>query len=179
MSAAEATHPRWSPDGRTVAFSSTGDLWRLAVRPAGRGLRLTRKCRACLGDDFPAWSPDGRKILFVRDGALFTIRALNGARPRELKMWRPRFFNSPDWAPDGRRIAFQRSGSGIYFAGADGTCVRRVGDQSLRGTHPRWSPDGKRIAFLGWRRGILSVLVVRADGRGRASLRGPTGLIPA
>jgi dipeptidyl aminopeptidase/acylaminoacyl peptidase len=79
MSAAEATHPRWSPDGRTVAFSSTGDLWRLAVRPAGRGLRLTRKCRACLGDDFPAWSPDGRKILFVRDGALFTIRALNGA----------------------------------------------------------------------------------------------------
>jgi Tol biopolymer transport system component len=54
-----------------------------------------------------------------------------------------------------------------------------VGDQSLRGTHPRWSPDGKRIAFLGWRRGILSVLVVMADGRGRASLRGPTGLIPA
>lgn len=62
-----SAHPRWSPDGAKIVFSSNAagsyDLWLLEV-----GEKISEPQR--LTDDpgfegFPAWSPDGTKIAFA------------------------------------------------------------------------------------------------------------------
>ncbi len=64
-------HPRWSPDGRWIAFVSnrTGDadnnlrtdLW--VISPDGD--RVQRLTRGDLGVSFPRWSPDSARLAFV------------------------------------------------------------------------------------------------------------------
>ena len=68
-------HPSWSPDGKRIAYTSSGALdtaggfWRIYVIDADG------KNRQILSDDAvddrqPSWSPDGERIAFVswRDG---------------------------------------------------------------------------------------------------------------
>jgi dipeptidyl aminopeptidase/acylaminoacyl peptidase len=57
-------HPRWSPDGRTIAFVSTrggsAQIWTIPVN-GGEAARLTN---ISTGASDPEWSPDGSKIAF-------------------------------------------------------------------------------------------------------------------
>ena len=67
--------PTWSPDGRSIAFTSVdsvnrGALWRVAAT-GGTPERLTREAGEYLN---PTWTPDGREIVVVR-GAGATARA--------------------------------------------------------------------------------------------------------
>ncbi len=63
--------PRWSPDGRTLAFVSTREgssqVWLVgigAAGPAGEPRKLTSLATEASGE---TWSPDGKWILFVSD----------------------------------------------------------------------------------------------------------------
>jgi dipeptidyl aminopeptidase/acylaminoacyl peptidase len=57
-------HPRWSPDGRTIAFVSTrggsAQIWTIPA-DGGEASRLTN---ISTGASDPVWSPDGTKIAF-------------------------------------------------------------------------------------------------------------------
>lgn len=55
--------PRWSPDGRSLAFAADGDLF--VYRLTGRRLIRVTKDRA--SDLAPDWSPDGRALVFQSD----------------------------------------------------------------------------------------------------------------
>ena len=55
--------PTWSPDGRWIAFSMWGSIWRV---PASGGTAEELTCGP--GYDYqPSYSPDGQKVVFVRD----------------------------------------------------------------------------------------------------------------
>ena len=56
---ANQARPRWSPDGRSIAYLKAGYLW--VMRADGSGQRRLSS-RAAAG---PSWSPDGKSIAFA------------------------------------------------------------------------------------------------------------------
>jgi dipeptidyl aminopeptidase/acylaminoacyl peptidase len=107
--------PRFSPDGRQVAFvrvsiDRTGNCYRhaiwLAPADGGAARRFTAGAKS---DTTPRWRPDGRRLAFCSNRAgdamqIYTID-LAGGEARQLTSL-PYGASAPAWSPDGRRIAF-------------------------------------------------------------------------
>ncbi len=179
------SEPAVSPDGRTLAFTSSRDgvsrIW-LKQLAEGSEVPLTS------GHDLsPRFSPDGSEILFAReeeDGTVSLYRVpVLGGDPR--KVLQDAAYG--DWSPDGREIAFIRywaergeSTAQIGLASVDGGSERiiwTVDDLNL--AYPRFSPDGRWIAFAGRPLNTLEgsggyrILLVRADGSEERRLSSP------
>lgn len=78
--AASIDGPRWSPDGRRIAFAAGGDLY--VFTPSSR--RLKRVTRGAASDLSPDWSPDGRRLVFqsdrrVKSGGIHVLDLDSGA----------------------------------------------------------------------------------------------------
>ena len=141
--------PAISPDGRQVAFSYQGDIWRMQID--GSDARRLTIHEAY--EDHPIWSPDGSRIAFsgsrYGNDDVFTIPA-EGGSPNRLT-----YHSSGDLAytwEDGRilfttRRAFQQveRNSEIYSVSPEGGTPQRVLDAV--GGMPSLSPDGRYIAF--------------------------------
>ena len=149
--------PAWSPDGRRIAFASTGadgssfdgaDIW---VMDAD-GSNQTRIIDSAGADTEPAWSPDGMRIAFTsqRD-ANREIYVMNADGSGQTRLTNHLLLDeNPAWSPDGSTIAFGRrdgttGGSSLMLMNPSGGDVRQIGS----GRDPDWSPDGQRIAFSG------------------------------
>src|SRR5215207_2772160 len=61
--AASATTPRWSPDGRRLAFTTGGQVW--TAGPDGSDRRQVTNISTGAAD--PVWSPDGKWVAFASD----------------------------------------------------------------------------------------------------------------
>jgi TolB protein len=148
MSRAMDISPMWSPDGRTVAFSS----WRSGYQdiyllfpytgaPIQNPTRGTPERQSWL----PAWSPDGARLAFTttRDGGNAEIYVMNrdGSGLQRLTN-HPGIDSTPTWSPTGTQIAFVSDRTGnpqIYIMNADGTGVQRITNES-HADRPTWSP---------------------------------------
>lgn len=58
-----ASQPRWSPDGKRLAFVTGGQIW--TMKPDGSD--RTQVTKISTGASGPVWSPDGNSFLFVSD----------------------------------------------------------------------------------------------------------------
>ncbi|MGI8552431.1 MAG: S9 family peptidase, partial [Dehalococcoidia bacterium] len=135
------SQPRWSSDGRSLAFVSdrTGDTAQLYVIAAGGGeaRKLTDRPR---GVSEPAWSPDGRTIAFVsRSGPEQEKNAAGTLAPRVITMLKHKF--------NGRGF-FDGSHMHIYIVSPEGGEPRQLSDGDWDDGQIAWSPDSTQIAFV-------------------------------
>ena len=89
--------PRWSPDGRTIAYLSGGDV-RLVAARTGRRIRSLGPGAGAID-----WSPDSRNLVFGH-GYDVRIVSADGHRRRRLP-WPHGLVGDVVFSPDGRRIA--------------------------------------------------------------------------
>jgi Tol biopolymer transport system component len=138
--------PKWSPDGRSIAFLSDG----LAVVPSDGQHAPTV---VPLGEGFASavsWFPNGKRLavgIVLSDTMKLGIYSVNvdGSGLRFLVKGA-----DPAISPDGSKLAYDRAvgrGWDIYVAKSDGTKAHPLAKTALPEQNPAWSPDGKWIAF--------------------------------
>jgi TolB protein len=164
--------PRWSANGRRIAFTSRRDgNFEIYVmdRDGGGQTRLTSDPGS---DTYPTWSPDGRQIAFVRSTGFgpYEIYVMNADGTNQAKITSG---SDPAWSPDGRKIAFIRGD--VYTMNPDGTGSTALTDHGpwTRDRHynpytPNWSPDGEQVVysliFGGGPYFFYALQVVNSDG---------------
>jgi Tol biopolymer transport system component len=179
--------PRWSPDGRTIAYlrfdpacasgppgcHGADQLW--LVRPAGGPPSL-------LSDDAgeAAWSPDSRQLAFAAEVdasagiGQFTVVKLDGSERRAIGP--PREIWSLSWFADRRRVLYSTNTTAFPQFGDGAIHVVDVASARDRvvaaGVDPKSSAEGRFISFLHLA-GARRALVVLHDGKRRVVLSRP------
>ncbi|HLQ58937.1 MAG TPA: S9 family peptidase [Gemmatimonadales bacterium] len=103
--------PRWSPDGKTLAFISTREggaqVWLLPI--AGGDARKLSSLEEGASD--PVWLPDGSGLLIVSDIKWPTSQEIdqrNGAYPTPARIWTKLFWRHwDDWRAGKRQHLFR------------------------------------------------------------------------
>lgn len=168
-----AFEPAVSPDGRQIAYVSTGDGNPEIYVMAADGSAPRRLTEWRRDDMAPVWSPDGKQLAFLRreqgGERLFVVTLSSGGAPPSER----RLVDTAEgeklkhaeaaWSPDGTRLAYTvhrpkqaphvavtvvadgRTPADGHTPAAGGTVV--ASPPGLRATMPSWSPDGRYLAL--------------------------------
>ncbi|MCX6546095.1 MAG: PDZ domain-containing protein [Acidobacteria bacterium] len=152
-------YPRWSPDGKTLAYwSDRSGEYELTLRPAdGTGPEQTV---TKLGAGFrypPQWSPDSKKLAFIDQAMRIRIHDLDGNRTTAIDQ-------CPDWiahdglenfrfqwSPDSRWLTYARptasANSAVFLYDTKAAKLHQATTGYLNDTQPTFDPEGKYLFY--------------------------------
>ena len=148
----QAFLPRWSPDGKQIAFSGhpPGEPWQVyMVRAEGGTPELLYRGANNFVD--PGWSPDGKSLCFGENslnnqGSAVYILDLKTRNATKLPGSDGLF--SPRWSPDGRYIAAMTLDS-LKLMLFDLPSQKWTELAKIFVAYPNWSRDGRYLYFDG------------------------------
>lgn len=160
--------PVWSPDARSLAFTSFKQGYPDLFRAFPFERRPDQTLAAFVGiNSSPAFSPDGKSLALTlsKDGnpEIYVLNLASGTMRRLTR--HAGIDTEPTWSPDGRQIAFISDRSGaphVFVMDAEGASVRQITSGGFH-TQPRWSPRGETIAYT-QRAGVHDIWLVDVDG---------------
>ena len=148
-------YPRWSPDGKKIAFTSDRsgryEIWTIDAD----GTNLRQISFDSPGDaTFPLWSPDGNRLLFQRNQQNVIVD-LNKAWTEQTPQPLPspeKVFVVWDWSSDGKKLLGTFSNGKVAYYSFETNRYEVVADAGA----PMWLPDSTRFissyrgkAFIG------------------------------
>jgi Tol biopolymer transport system component len=172
------SYPKFSPDGRTIAFKRVTGVWVddiYLISSSGGGLRrLTYDGRGIWG---LAWMPDGKSLLLScqRNGTIFSIWRFplkSPSNPELVAQGGGADAITPDTARHSQRVAWvnQIWDLNIYRTASSGMGqpVRRIAS-TRRDQDAVYAPDG-RIAWISDRSGTREIWLSHEDGSNQVQI---------
>jgi len=153
-------YPRWSPDGKWLAYwSDRSGEYELTVRPAdgsGAERQVTK-----LGPGFrytPYWSPDNTKIAFADQSARLRIVDVETGALTDVDQSPQWLSHGPidawrfAWSADSRWLAWQRGraekgNNAIFLFDTRGSARHQVTSGYMNDQLPVFDPDGKYLYY--------------------------------
>ena len=152
-------YPRWSPDGKTVAYWSdrTGE-YELTLRPAdGSG---PEKKATSIGPGFryaPQWSPDNKKLAFIDQAMRIRIHDLDANTTTEIDQ-SPEWISHGgletfrvQWSPDSRWLTYARptapANTAVFLYDTKTKKLTQATSGYLTDAQPTFDSEGKYLFY--------------------------------
>lgn len=142
--------PRWSPDGRRVAFMAKyAELpWRIFIFSVDSG-RVEEASSGTDSQGAPTWSPDGKWVAYgnvqCEETASCAIHKIEMSTGREFTIPGSEGLETARWSPDGRFIAaLQPEDHEIYLFNVRTQDWKKLAGK-VNGSSLEWSPDSRYL----------------------------------
>jgi tricorn protease len=147
-------NPRWSPNGKWIAFVSdrTGreELW--IADEMGRNLKKLTDVDC----DKPAivWAPDSKSLLWSGSDHKLRHVVVDNGKTEVIATGAAGNVQGPQFSPDGKWVSYSKQDvllkSHVYVKPLDSGTEREIGsDDFLVASGAKWTPDGRKLLLLG------------------------------
>jgi Tol biopolymer transport system component/DNA-binding winged helix-turn-helix (wHTH) protein len=142
--------PRWSPNGRTIAFMGLGFTGKWGVYSISGNGGTSRLLSS--GDEakgYPDWSPDGQRLVFSNVPPVSQaqgVYVLDLRSNTAVMLPASAGYSFPRWSPDGRFLVALHAGDlYLYLFDFSTGKWRPLGD--VAAAYPNWSHNGRYVYF--------------------------------
>src|SRR6204780_5339018 len=147
-------NPRWSPNGKWIAFVSdrTGreEIW--MADEMGRNLKKLTDVEC--DKQAVVWAPDSKSLLWSGSDHKLRHVVIDSGKTEVIATGAAGNIQGPQFSPDGKWISYSKQDvllkSHVYVKPLDSGTEREIGsDDFLVASGAKWTPDGKKLLLLG------------------------------